>query len=102
MVMIVKDHEKQAHGFISVTRPARQPADLRAVVNGGPHGLASDRGGGRRSLAAAVPMGPQGPHLRLGLAPLRAVALSRRRACPGKGPPATRRLTRSEPVGTGL
>jgi hypothetical protein len=31
MVMIVKDHEKQAHGFISVTRPARQPADLWAV-----------------------------------------------------------------------
>ena len=31
MVMIVKDHEKQAHGFISVTRQARQPADLRAV-----------------------------------------------------------------------
>jgi hypothetical protein len=31
MVMIVKDHEKQAHGFISVTRRAWQPADLRAV-----------------------------------------------------------------------
>jgi hypothetical protein len=31
MVMIVKDHEKQAHGFISVTRAGRQPADLRAV-----------------------------------------------------------------------
>jgi hypothetical protein len=30
MVMIVKDHRKQAHGFISVTRPSRQPADLRA------------------------------------------------------------------------
>ena len=30
MVMIVKDHEKQAHGFISVTRYAplpRSPAD---------------------------------------------------------------------------
>jgi hypothetical protein len=25
MVMIVKDHEKQAHGFISVTRPPRYP-----------------------------------------------------------------------------
>jgi hypothetical protein len=25
MVMIVKDHEKQAHGFISVTRTARYP-----------------------------------------------------------------------------
>ena len=30
MVMIVKDHEKQAHGFISVTQPDWQPADLRA------------------------------------------------------------------------
>jgi len=30
--MIVKDHEKQQHGFISVTRPARKPANLRAVV----------------------------------------------------------------------
>jgi hypothetical protein len=29
MVMIVKDHRKQAHGFISVTWPAWQPADLR-------------------------------------------------------------------------
>ena len=29
MVMIVKDHRKQAHGFISVTRPTWQPADLR-------------------------------------------------------------------------
>ena len=51
MVMIVKDQRKQAHGFISVTRPARQPADLRgrplrrvhhagrsqlAAVDGGP------------------------------------------------------------------
>jgi len=34
MVMIVKDHEKQAHGFISVTRPAWQPADLQAVIDG--------------------------------------------------------------------
>ena len=32
MVMIVKDHEKQAHGFISVTRLTWQHADLRAVV----------------------------------------------------------------------
>ena len=32
MVMIVKDHEKQAHGFISVTRLAWRPADLRSVV----------------------------------------------------------------------
>ncbi len=29
MVMIVKDHRKQAHGFISVTWPGWQPADLR-------------------------------------------------------------------------
>ena len=49
MVMIVKDHEKQAHGFISVTRPARQPADLRAVVNSGPPG---------RPQIAAVDGGP--------------------------------------------
>jgi hypothetical protein len=28
MVMIVKDHEKQSHGFISVTRRAPHPADL--------------------------------------------------------------------------
>ena len=31
MVMIVKDHEKQAHGFISVTRVPGTPADLRRV-----------------------------------------------------------------------
>jgi hypothetical protein len=36
MVMIVKDHEKQAHGFISVTRPPSTPADLRAVGSGAP------------------------------------------------------------------
>jgi hypothetical protein len=56
MVMIVKDHRKQAHGFISVTRPAWQPADLRgrhlqcvvragrlqlAAVDGGPWPLAA-------------------------------------------------------------
>src|SRR2546428_835651 len=99
MVMIVKDHEKQAHGFISVTRPPRQPADLRAMVNSGPHGPASDRGGGRRSVAAAVPMGPQSPHFGLGLAPLGAVAPFRGRAGPGECPPAARRLTRPEPVG---
>ena len=30
MVMIVKDHEKQSHGFISVTRvPIGTPADLK-------------------------------------------------------------------------
>ena len=34
MVMIVKDHEKQAHGFISVTQPAWQPADLRTHGQG--------------------------------------------------------------------
>jgi hypothetical protein len=32
MVMIVKDHEKQAHGFISVTRYARYRAHLRTVI----------------------------------------------------------------------
>ena len=31
MVMIVKDHEKQAHGFISVTRCARYPVHLLTV-----------------------------------------------------------------------
>ena len=46
MVMIVKDHEKQAHGFISVTRPGWQPADLRAVV------LRRVRHAGRLQLAA--------------------------------------------------
>jgi hypothetical protein len=34
MVMIVKDHEKQAHGFISVTRCARYHAHLRTVMFG--------------------------------------------------------------------
>src|SRR5438477_8124471 len=102
MVMILKDHEKQAHGFISVTRLPRQPADLRAVVSGGPPGSASDRGGGRRSLAAAGAMGPQSPHFGLGLAALRAVALLRGRAGPGKCPPAAWCLTRPEPVGAGL
>ena len=50
MVMIVKDHRKQAHGFISVTRPAWQPADLRArrlqrVVHAGRLQLAAVDGG---------------------------------------------------------
>ena len=40
MVMIVKDHEKQAHGFISVTRYARYRAHLRTVI----FGTARDRG----------------------------------------------------------
>ena len=45
MVMIVKDHEKQAHGFISVTRRASQPADLHSVDEARPRG-------DRRQLAA--------------------------------------------------
>ena len=32
MVMIVKDHEKQAHGFISVTRLTWQHTDRLSVV----------------------------------------------------------------------
>ena len=51
MVMIVKDHEKQAHGFISVTRPVWQPADLRG------RRLRRVRHAGRRQLAA-VDVGP--------------------------------------------
>jgi len=51
MVMIVKDHEKQAHGFISVTRQARQPADLRG------RRLRRVRYAGRLQLAA-VDAGP--------------------------------------------
>ena len=71
MVMIVKDHEKQAHGFISVTRLPWQPADLRQLFRAPPApGLSSARGRGRRPLAAAVLMGPQRPHFCLGLAPI--------------------------------
>ena len=51
MVMIVKDHRKQAHGFISVTWPARQPADLRG------RRLHRVRYAGRLQLAA-VDAGP--------------------------------------------
>jgi hypothetical protein len=51
MVMIVKDHRKQAHGFISVTRQAWQPADLRG------HPLGRARYAGRLQLAA-VDAGP--------------------------------------------
>ena len=39
MVMIVKDHEKQAHGFISITRYAplhRSPADSDIRYGGWP------------------------------------------------------------------
>jgi hypothetical protein len=46
MVMIVKDHEKQAHGFISITRYARYPAHLRTVIFGTARG--------RRGQLAAV------------------------------------------------
>ena len=50
MVMIVKDHEKQAHGFISVTRYAPLPAHLRTVIFG--------TEGGRRAQLTAVDAGP--------------------------------------------
>ena len=50
MVMIVKDHEKQAHGFISVTRYARYPAHLRTVT--------VDKESGRGVQLAAVDAGP--------------------------------------------
>ena len=50
MVMIVKDHEKQAHGFISVTRLGRYPAHLRTVTFG------TMRGPGTK--LAAVDAGP--------------------------------------------
>jgi hypothetical protein len=50
MVMIVKDHEKQAHGFISVTRYARYPAHLRTVIFG--------HGAWPRAQLAAVDAGP--------------------------------------------
>ena len=70
MVMIVKDHEKQAHGFISVTRPARQPADLRAVGYGAPSRWPpSTHGGGRRPLAAACPWARKARTFALGLHP---------------------------------
>ena len=50
MVMIVKDHEKQAHGFISVTRHARYRGHLRTVI------LGTERG--RGAQLAAVDAGP--------------------------------------------
>ena len=50
MVMIVKDHEKQAHGFISVTRHAGYPAHLRTVI--------SSTESGREAQLAAVVAGP--------------------------------------------
>ena len=50
MVMIVKDHEKQAHGFISVTRHARYRAHLRTVI------LSTESG--REAQLAAVDAGP--------------------------------------------
>ena len=50
MVMIVKDHEKQAHGFISVTRYDRYPAHLRTVTIG--------TESGRGAQLAAVDAGP--------------------------------------------
>ena len=48
--MIVKDHEKQAHGFISVTRYARYLAHLRRVTFG--------TESCRRTQLAAVDAGP--------------------------------------------
>src|SRR5579863_10545161 len=104
MVMIVKDHEKQAHGFISVTRLAWRPADLRAVLSGRPWRRpgASARGGGPRSLAAAMPMGPQSPHFCLRRASLGAVPLFRGSTGADKGPPAVFRLADPEPAGAGL
>jgi len=50
MVMIVKDHEKQAHGFISVTRYDLCPAHLRTVTIG--------TESGRGAQLAAVDAGP--------------------------------------------
>ena len=50
MVMIVKDHEKQADGFISVTRYARYPVHLRTVI------LSTESG--RGAQLAAVDAGP--------------------------------------------
>jgi hypothetical protein len=50
MVMIVKDHEKQAHGFISVTRRAGYPAHLRTVM--------FSTESGRGAQLAAVDAGP--------------------------------------------
>lgn len=49
MVMIVKDHEKQAHGFISITRYARYTAHLRTVIR---------YGGWPRAQLTAVDAGP--------------------------------------------
>ena len=50
MVMIVKDHEKQADGFISVTRHARYRSHLRTVI------LSTESG--RGAQLAAVDAGP--------------------------------------------
>ena len=50
MVMIVKDHEKQAHGFISVTRYDLCRAHLRTVTIG--------TESGRGAQLAAVDAGP--------------------------------------------
>ena len=69
MVMIVKDHRKQAHGFISVTRPVWQPADLRG------RRLGRVRHAGRLQLAAVdrgpwpLPAARKGRTFALGLHP---------------------------------
>jgi len=76
MVMIVKDHEKKAHGFISVTRYGCYPgspadSEIRYGAGAPEVGLAGGQesacGGGRGPLAAA-PVGAQGPHACLRLA----------------------------------
>src|SRR5215831_12586566 len=59
----------------------------------------STRGGGRRSLAAAV--GMQSPHFCLGLAPVGAVMLSRGSTGADNCPPAAFRFAYPEPVGSG-
>ena len=98
MVMIVKDHEKQAHGFISITRYARYPAHLRTVLFGTRENSQSARGGGR----AAAPGGMQRPNARPGLALLGAVTLLRRGAGRDKDPLAARRGANPEPLGARL
>src|SRR5579863_8457803 len=108
MVMIVKDHRKQAHGFISVTRLAWRPrrpagsAFRRPWRRPATAGRASAHGGGPRSLAAAMAVGPQSPHFCLRRASLGAVPLFRGSTGADKGPPAVFRLANPEPAGAGL
>ena len=102
MVMIVKDHEKQSHGFISITRLPRHP---RRPAHGGlaagpPRVLA--RSGGRRALIAAPPGRAQGAHIGLGCAPIRAVMLIRGRACGDEDALAPIGVAEAEPVNSRL